>query len=519
MIKLIPLIAATLCLIAAPLQAEAAKNAPSDKDRLVLMPLRLTEDIQNMQGAMETSLVEGLQAKYTVFAGEDVAKKTREYFKKESAKQNCDETRCLQNIAIAFQAELIAVANVTKIEGGYLLALSIRDAMSNEAVYSKSISCEGCSAFQVVEKLKELSGSVTNVAPTAIAQTRAYQNDPETSLWDEVNKNNLQDDYGSYLKQYPNGKFSSLAKARIDKLQAQEKVALNTAMRGNSVESYEKYISEYPTGRYVPLAQNKITQLKKGPSVTAVKQNNDPKNSTLNSTSGNATLHNIDYVNHGGLIWMPVSIKGYNYDQAMALCSGAINSKTGWRLPTKDELLALYASGAMNDMGWALHNTWSSTARNNGTYYVVNLISGGVGSDNDKDIQYVTCVREASPTASEAVTVPKEKQKLQVETTKQNYVSQGGLTWMPVSFYKNWADANVFCANNKINGQSGWRLPTNDELIALFNSGAMKNQGWTLRNTWSSVRSDNNYHYIVNMLGGGLVSTVDSYDSYVTCVR
>jgi hypothetical protein len=391
--------------------------------------------------------------------------------------------------------------------------------MSNEAVYSKSIPCEGCSAFQVVDKLKELSGSVTYVAPTAIAPTRTYQNDPETSLWDEVNKNNLQDDYGSYLKQYPSGKFSSLAKARIDKLQAQEKVALNTAMRGNSVESYEKYINEYPTGRYVPLAQNKITQLKKGPSVTVAKQNNEPKNSALNSNSSHVTSRNIDYVNHGGLIWMPVSIKGYSFDQATALCSGAINGKTGWRLPTKDELLALYASGAMNDMGWALHNTWSSTTRSSGTYYVVNLISGGVGSDNDKDIQYVTCVREASTTVSEAVTTPKEKQKLQTELNKQNFVSQGGLTWMPVSFYKNWAEANAFCVNAKINGQTGWRMPTKDELIALFNSGAVRDQGWTLRNTWSSVRSDSNYHYIVNMLGGGAVSTVDSYDSYVTCVH
>ena len=38
----------------------------------------------------------------------------------------CDETRCMQNIAEAFQAELIATANVTKKEGNYFLALSIQ---------------------------------------------------------------------------------------------------------------------------------------------------------------------------------------------------------------------------------------------------------------------------------------------------------------------------------------------------------------------------------------------------------
>jgi len=138
--------------------AKPAKPQQAQKERLVLMPLRVGEDIQNMLGAMETALAEGLQQRYTVFAGEDVAKKTREIFRKESAKKNCDETHCLQDIAIEFQSELIATASVTKIEGGYLLALSIRNVMDNKAVFNKSLPCENCSAFEVVDKLKEMSG-------------------------------------------------------------------------------------------------------------------------------------------------------------------------------------------------------------------------------------------------------------------------------------------------------------------------------------------------------------------------
>ena len=48
-----------------------------------------------------------------------------------------------------------------------------------------------------------------------------------------------------------------------------------------------------------------------------------------------------------------------------------------------------------------------------------------------------------------------------------NYVSQGGLTWMPITsqgMKMNWDKANSYCANTTINGQSGWRLPTKDEL-------------------------------------------------------
>jgi hypothetical protein len=145
-----------LCLVAMPLQANAAKKAQSDKEKLVLMPLRLTEDIQNMQGAIETSLAEGLHDNYTVFSGAEVKEKSALIFKKATAIQKCDETRCLQDIAMAFQSELVAVANITKTGGGYLLSLSIRNVYDNQSVYDKSIPCKGCDEFQVVDRLKEL---------------------------------------------------------------------------------------------------------------------------------------------------------------------------------------------------------------------------------------------------------------------------------------------------------------------------------------------------------------------------
>jgi hypothetical protein len=130
-----------------------------EKERLVLMPLRLGEDDQKFQGAIETALVEGLHLKYEVFSGEQVARKAREIFNKESnnlSHKECDETRCLQNIAMAFQAELIAVASITKDTGGYFIALSIKNLYDNKDVYSKSLPCKGCDTYAVVDKLKEL---------------------------------------------------------------------------------------------------------------------------------------------------------------------------------------------------------------------------------------------------------------------------------------------------------------------------------------------------------------------------
>lgn len=98
------------------------------------------------------------------------------------------------------------------------------------------------------------------------------------------------------------------------------------------------------------------------------------------------------------------------------------------------------------------------------------------------------------------------------------YVSQGGLTWMPISSTQyTYAQASALCAGT-INGQTGWRLPTSAELSALYNSGAMNGQGWTLNFTWSSTPNPGGY-YIVHLGGGVVVSLGGAHITYVTCVR
>lgn len=282
--NLLALIFAAFCLlvITAP-QAHAAKPKASQqaqKERLVLMPLRLGEEDQQLQGAMEMALVKGLQQKYEVFFGEQVAKKAREIFLKESrntAKKECDETRCLQGIAESFQAELLATANITKQAGGYFIALSIQNLFDNKVVQSESVACKGCDAFQVVDKLKELSGAPAPVAPIPAAQTaeesqpKVNPNDPDAVLWAEVQKGNTADDYQVYIDTYPKGKYLPLAKARIKKLkeeaqaaaEQQEQQAWDAAQQGGSEDSYAQYLKGYPNGRFAGLAKVRLDKLKK----------------------------------------------------------------------------------------------------------------------------------------------------------------------------------------------------------------------------------------------------------------
>lgn len=265
-----------ICLVGLLSPAQAAKPVKAgkiqvaEKERLVLMPLRLGEEDQKLQGAMETALIEGLQQKYEVFSGEQVAKKAREIFMKESkntAHKECDETRCLQGIAESFQSELLAIANITKEGGGYFLALSIRNLYDNKDVYSKSLPCRGCDQFQVIDKLKELVGTPTNEAP----DSKSTPNDAESELWGEVQKGNSKEDYQAYISQYPRGKYLALAKSRIRKLDEQtdtersqqDKLAWESANSTATVASYQNYLDSYPSGQFATLAHARMDKLKR----------------------------------------------------------------------------------------------------------------------------------------------------------------------------------------------------------------------------------------------------------------
>ncbi len=225
--------------------AYAAPGQATDahKERLVLMPLRVAAEDGSMQGAMEAAVVQGLQSRYVVFAGEQVSRKVRDIFRRESraAKQDCNETRCMEDIAIAFQSELIAVANVTRVDGGYLLALSIRNVMDDKAVYSNSMPCRGCDVFQVVERLKLLGGPVsmataptppesaanpdTESADDALLVTGPEVSEDERKSWQMAQDRHSVSAVQAYLDKYPNGRYVRAAKRRLQRLQDEEAAA------------------------------------------------------------------------------------------------------------------------------------------------------------------------------------------------------------------------------------------------------------------------------------------------------
>lgn len=124
-------------------------------------------------------------------------------------------------------------------------------------------------------------------------------------------------------------------------------------------------------------------------------------NNVTPSTTGNVSF-SVDaptwpsgYVAQGGLWWTPVSSTSaarYNLTQAGALCAGAINGLTGWRLPTQSELSALFQSGAINGQGWTFgvfndRIVWANSG-------AVDLVNGQLFSAvSAGSLLLATCVR------------------------------------------------------------------------------------------------------------------------------
>jgi len=143
-----------------------------------------------------------------------------------------------------------------------------------------------------------------------------------------------------------------------------------------------------------------------------------------------------------------------------------------------------------------------------------------VGADQGNTITFeVTPVATVVPTTGAPV-ASSATAAVAAAALPAGYISQGGLTWMPVTFLGTWTNANAYCTNTTINGQTGWRLPTTAELSALYSSGALAGaQGWALYDAWSSTPHGAGGHEGVSLDGGDVGWGNDGWDDYVSCVR
>lgn len=130
---------------------------------LVLLPIGMSENESDYKSEYGAALQEGLQERYTVYYGHEVEKQ----LEKEYARVDCDEETCAQNVAIAFNGELIADASVKKIENGYLLKLIIRNVLTNKIIETQTDPCEECNYFSVMTRLRAMGSGRNSILLTS----------------------------------------------------------------------------------------------------------------------------------------------------------------------------------------------------------------------------------------------------------------------------------------------------------------------------------------------------------------
>lgn len=117
------------------------------------------------------------------------------------------------------------------------------------------------------------------------------------------------------------------------------------------------------------------------------------------------------YIIQGGLTWAPIAATIVTLAEAKNICSSSTALGYKWRLPTKDELVALSrydgsTLGVRHDLtyrndvstlrsqGWALYDVWSSTPGTVvGLQFIVNLEGGIANYGDENGVSHVSCVK------------------------------------------------------------------------------------------------------------------------------
>jgi len=137
------------------------------KPNLVLLPLEVSESDIDLESEYGSALQSGLKERYKVFYGAAVERE----LEREYSKIDCDTEKCNQNVALAFNGELVADASVKKIKGGYILKLVINNVLTNEIIESPAIPCRACDSFSVLDALKQVgAGKPFNPSVGVISQ-------------------------------------------------------------------------------------------------------------------------------------------------------------------------------------------------------------------------------------------------------------------------------------------------------------------------------------------------------------
>ena len=161
-------------------------------------------------------------------------------------------------------------------------------------------------------------------------------------------------------------------------------------------------------------------------------------------------------------------------------------------------------STATSGSGIGAYSCNMTNLQNNTTYYVRAYANNSAGISYGEEKSFTT---EAFPT-----------------------FQYGGYTYYVApdpGNYMEWSAANSYCNNLSLEGMTGWKMPTRDELVQMyadrnsiggfstaFGGTGDNSNGYFYSAYWSSTTSTSSYHYYVTFSNGTVCNPPDTYYGY-----
>jgi hypothetical protein len=200
--------------------------------------------------------------------------------------------------------------------------------------------------------------------------------------------------YAAYLLAFPNGKHIREAQLHLDSISLQNQ-QLRDSM--NAAVTTPVVLIDTTKTAITPAVDTIKTSMTKSAAPTVKPKSSTPAKPAAKFAigqrhQGGIIVHITKDGNHG-LIMADKDLGGFDWDSAKKRSDASkSDNHYDWRLPTKDELLKMYAA-RFKTGAFSRGMYWSSTDAGNGMYYSVNLVDGSVGKFARKMTWYVRPVR------------------------------------------------------------------------------------------------------------------------------
>jgi hypothetical protein len=197
----------------------------------------------------------------------------------------------------------------------------------------------------------------------------------------------------AYMAQYPKGKYYAVAQQRIDSIHLHRQATRDSLANVALAQSKQDSLGSTPAAPVANAAPNKSTPTVAKPKPTVATPAKVVSPYKLGQAFGGGLIAFIDKTGMHGLIAAEKDLGYLTHDNAAKKSSKFTGGNNhDWRLPSKEELIALYQ--ARKQLSIDAHGSyWSATADKDNFFWAFNMSDGKSVSFNKSTALFVRAVR------------------------------------------------------------------------------------------------------------------------------